>query len=104
MIIANVGRDGEKKLTSFDVNHHGETLVCAAVSLLVINTVNSIETLTEADISYEYNEEGGYLSFVLLSDRETAEGKAAGLLLDALDLGFQSVAQAHPGEFKMKAK
>ena len=104
MIMADVVHNKAGFITSFAVNHHGDSHVCAAVSMLVINTVNSIEALTEAKFSCDYNEDGGFLSFVLLSERETEAGKDAGLLLDAMVLGFQSVAQAHPDEFKMKAK
>lgn len=39
----------------------GQDIVCAAVSALIINTVNSIETFTEDCIEAE--EKDGYISF-----------------------------------------
>lgn len=43
----------------------GQDIICAAVSVLVINTVNSLETLTHDQISVK--EKDGYVSFVLQS-------------------------------------
>ena len=39
----------------------GQDIVCAAVSVLVINTVNSLETFT--DDQFEVQEDDGYVSF-----------------------------------------
>ena len=40
----------------------GQDIICAAVSVLVINTVNSLETLTHDQISVK--EKDGYVSFI----------------------------------------
>ncbi len=64
---------------------HGNDIVCAAVSVLMINTLNSIETFTEDD--FEGGQDDGYLEFRLaqpVSDR-------AQLLLDSLVLGLQEI-------------
>ena len=46
MILAGVTKDADGKITAFTVQNHGESYVCSAVSMLVLNTVNSIEALT----------------------------------------------------------
>lgn len=65
----------------------GSDIVCAAVSALVTNCVNSIEQLTDASISFECNEEAGTLSF--FADGEADE--KAGLLISSAVIGLQSI-------------
>ncbi|MCL2498913.1 MAG: ribosomal-processing cysteine protease Prp [Defluviitaleaceae bacterium] len=105
MIEAAIGRNPIGQVVSFEVSNHGESHVCAAVSMLVINTVNGIEALTQAEFSCDCNEEdGGYLSFTLNTPREEPRGQMAGLLLDVMVLGLESAATQHPDELIMKAK
>ena len=60
----------------------GQDIVCAAVSVLVINTVNSLETFT--DDQFEVQEDDGYVSFHF-----TAPVTERGILLmDSLILGL----------------
>ena len=66
---------------------YGQDIVCAAVSVLVINTVNSLEAFTEDDFSLE--EEDG---FVRLSFKESLSGGGQ-LLMDSLVLGLTQIAQ-----------
>ena len=41
----------------------GEDIVCAAISVLVINTMNSIEALTDTKASLDTDEEEGYIEY-----------------------------------------
>ena len=73
--------------------------------MLVLNTVNSIEALTQADFICDCDEkQGGFLSFTLMTERNEAAGHDAGVLIDAMVLGFESVAATYPHEFTMKEK
>ena len=66
----------------------GSDIVCAAVSMLVINTVNSLEALTDTAMQVEAEETSGMISF-----RFTEELKEDGrLLVDSLILGLANVA------------
>ena len=47
---------------------HGKDIVCAAVSALVVNTVNSIEEFTEDKFSYAQEEKSGLAEFIITSD------------------------------------
>ena len=79
------------------MKNHGDTHVCAAVSMLTINTVNSIEKLTTLkDFDVKWDENGGYLEFKLRDGSFRNTG--AGLLLDALVLGLTDVAQEYPSD------
>jgi len=103
MINVRIYRNNEKQAIGFTVKNHGESLVCAAVSMLVINTVNSITSLTslsESDFRCDYNEGGGFITFFLNETTERDYG--AGLLLDAMVLGLESVTEQHPKEVELK--
>ena len=65
----------------------GEDIVCAAISILTINTMNAIETFTDADISLETDEEIGFIEYKLYEPT-----KETSLLLDTMVLGLQTMA------------
>jgi len=93
----------EKKrglLAGFTVKNHGESFVCAAVSMLVLNTVNSIEALTDARFSCNYQEEGGFVSFSL----DNPAHHDAGLLLRSMMLGLESVRDSYPDEISIESE
>jgi len=71
----------------------GSDLVCAAVSVLALNTVNSIETFTEDLFRQELSEDGGYLKM----DFPCGLSEKSCLLMDSLILGIRSI-QAEYGE------
>ncbi|MCL2190034.1 MAG: ribosomal-processing cysteine protease Prp [Defluviitaleaceae bacterium] len=105
MIESSLTRDIAGRVIAFEVFNHGESHVCAAVSMLVINTVNSIEALTDAEFSCKYDKKNtGYITFELESPRSISPGTEAGLLLDAMVLGLEATAQKHPTELTMKEK
>jgi len=94
MIRVEVAHNLEGRLTSFTVTNHGSSFVCGAVSMLVLNTINSIETLTNQAFNCHYNEGGGYIQFSL-KGRRTSK---AGVLLDAMLLGLKSTQEQYPRE------
>ena len=65
----------------------GQDIVCAAVSMLVINTMNSIERFTDAQTSQVSDDTKGIIEYRLLS-RPTEETE---LLLNSMILGLQSL-------------
>jgi uncharacterized protein YsxB (DUF464 family) len=73
----------------------GQDIICAAVSALTVNTVNSIEALTEDAFSVEQGEDGGYLKLELT---ETLS-EATVLLMDSLILGMQNILEAYGDEY-----
>ena len=95
MISATIRRvDG--RICGFVVEDHGESKTCAAVSLLTLNTVNSIEALTDADFSYDYDPDGGFLRFEI-----AGADSGADLLLEAMALGLNSVKEEYSGEINI---
>jgi uncharacterized protein YsxB (DUF464 family) len=73
----------------------GYDIVCAAVSVLTTNAVNSIEAFTEDPFEVEQREDGGYLKLILdgVPSGETA------LLMDSLILGMQGIQEEYGEDF-----
>lgn len=78
----------------------GFDIVCAAVSILVINTVNSIETLVGANFSFQENEDEGFMHFTLVDK----DNKQAKLLLESLRLGITSIEKEFSNYLKVTFK
>ena len=66
----------------------GQDIVCAAASVLIINTMNAIELYTEDAFSIFSDEETGMISWHL----EGNPSKEAGLLLNTMILGLKGMA------------
>jgi len=66
---------------------HGKDIVCAALSVLVINTLNSLEELCGLEIKPDAEEESGHIA---CSFPDNMDEKAV-LLLDSLALGCVSI-------------
>ena len=66
---------------------YGKDIICAAASVLIINTVNSIDTLTPTVVSVNASPDGGQLTAVF---PEGLEEKAQ-VLLDAMVLGLMQI-------------
>lgn len=71
----------------------GQDIICAAVSALIINTVNSIESFT--DDSIEVQEHDGYVSF-RFTKPVTERGT---LLMDSLVLGLTDIAHSYKNQY-----
>ena len=86
----------EDEIVGFNVEGHGEKTVCAAISALAINTVNSIELLADTNYECEYKNEL-FIDF-RLTDKPDSDSR---ILLKALMLGVRSVAEEYPGEVEI---
>ncbi len=69
---------------------YGKDVVCAALSMLVINTVNAIDKLTDCRLTVT-DESDGEIK-VIFPD---AASKDAQLLIDAMILGIQGVIEEY---------
>lgn len=68
-------------------DEYGKDIVCAAVSALVINTINSIETFTEDVFDLKTDDVSGFIEFEVVSELSDETH----LLLDSLFLGLQGI-------------
>ena len=86
-----------ERITAFTCNGHAgyaktsEDIVCAAISTLVINTINSIEAFTKTVPIVETDEKSGYIH-CSFEDEPTDE---AALLLDAMFLGLSQIKEQY---------
>ena len=78
---------GFKALGHAGYAEEGEDIVCAAISILTINTMNAIETFTDADVSLETDEEIGFMEYRIYKPT-----KETSLLLDTMVLGLKTMA------------
>ena len=95
MINAYFFTNSKEKLCGFRVYDHGESHVCAAVSALAINTVNSIEALTKEEMDFQYNDDGGYMELLLPVTKSGGFNHDADLLLNSLLIGLSSIKAEH---------
>ena len=87
----------KNRITAFTCNGHAgyaktsEDIVCAGISTLVINTINSIEALTKTVPIVETDEKSGYIH---CSFEEDITDEAA-LLLDSMILGLSQIKEQY---------
>ena len=103
MITATVTKDTNGIYKGFVVKGHalfedaGKDIVCSAVSILTINTVNSIEEFTNSDFVLE-SKDGIELFFKDIPDER------ATLLMDSLVLGLKGISENYSDYLRLEIK
>ena len=101
MIRIDIKRSQNGNMVGFLVSGHagfaeyGSDIVCASVSVLVINCINSIETYSNTAFVATEDERTGIIEF-------TCEGEmdeAATLLLNSLVLGLRGIQEEYGNEY-----
>ncbi len=101
MIHITVEKQGENYRRIVSEGHalydeEGSDIVCAGVSALLINAVNSLDQLTgDGIVVDEGGAQGGFLSVSL----EFPQSEGARLLLDSLMLGLHSISENYGEAF-----
>ncbi len=101
MVTATVVKD-PSGYVSFECRGHagfmkkGKDIVCSAISMLTINTANSIMALSDSDISVDEND--GFISWKFDA---TCDEKAT-LLMDSLLIGLQSLEEDYKGYLTLR--
>ena len=106
MVEVRVFRDSQKVIYGFQISGHasfakrGKDIVCAAISAIAENTINSIETFTSDPVEIEaVNEKEGFLHF-----RLGAVSKESGLLMDSFLLGMKQIAESYERNVKLEVE
>ena len=94
MIVVNVRLDGITIDGHAGYAEAGKDIVCAGVTALTENLIDSIESLTKDEIQYEISLGRVDMHFKNLSE----DGK---LLVDSFFLGISGIAQDFPGHVKI---
>ena len=93
MIRVTIYKTARHEYVGFDLSGHagyaesGQDIVCAAVSALVINAVNSLERFTDDETSCTANEETGDIELRFAG----SPSHDAALLLDSMILGLEEI-------------
>ena len=101
MINITIYQNRQKEYTAFCCIGHaeyagpGEDIVCAGVSALVLNAVNSVEAFTEDSYEVETDAESGLISLMFTHK----PSKEATLLMKSLMLGLEGIRDAYGDEF-----
>lgn len=103
MIQVTIFENHAKEYTAFHCIGHaeyadpGEDIICAAVSVLVINTINSVEHLVHDEFDLVTEQESGLVDFSL-KDGYSSESL---LLIQSLVLGLQGIQKNYGTEYMM---
>ena len=73
----------------------GKDIVCASISVLVINAINSMEELVGEDMDVTTNEETGFIN-CQFQESLSEKGK---LLMDSMILGLSQIAKQYGGKY-----
>ncbi|MFG6382809.1 MAG: ribosomal-processing cysteine protease Prp [Lachnospiraceae bacterium] len=101
MIYVTIYENSEQEYIAFQCVGHaeyadaGEDIICAAVSALVINTINSIEHLVSDEFNIVTNQESGLIDFSLKEEYS----KDSLLLIRSLALGLQGIQNNYGSEY-----
>ena len=101
MVRVTILKDQKGHFRGLEITGHagyadkGEDIVCAAVSVLTINTVNSLEQLTEETFDLDADEKSGRISVHITHQ----PGEGATLLLSSYELGIQGIAEHYGTQY-----
>ena len=73
----------------------GKDIVCSAISILVINTINAMEMIAKEEMDVENDEQTGYIKCDFL--RVPAHDSV--VLMDAMVLGLDNICQEYGKKF-----
>ncbi|HHU73728.1 MAG TPA: ribosomal-processing cysteine protease Prp [Clostridiales bacterium] len=101
MIQVTIYKNADNLITGYklsghaDYSEYGSDIVCAAVSALVINTINSIENFTSDRFHLEQDEKKGYIEFHVISPISNNTN----LLLNSLALGLGGIEKQYTQKY-----
>lgn len=101
MIKVTIFKNADKMITGFKMLGHadyaekGSDIVCAAVSALVINTINSIEHFTSDTFDIQEDEDKGFIEFHMVCPISSF----GNLLLSSLALGLFGIAEEYTSKY-----
>ena len=101
--------DGASRITGFSIKGHsgyaeeGSDIVCAGISALVITTENALCQLLQLS-PIERGGEDGFLEVMLPAGMTDLQMHDAQLLLSALHIGLENIAQAYPDYVRLTTR
>ncbi|MGX7195626.1 ribosomal-processing cysteine protease Prp [Enterococcus olivae] len=109
MIKGTFTRNASGHIVSYEITGHayagefGSDIVCAAVSVLAISTVNGIDALAGVEpIIDEVDEEAGYLYVAVPAELTQEQTNIIQILLENLLLGLQAVQEGNSDHIQIE--
>ncbi len=109
MIHVQVKRDQHHHITEVIIDGHagyaksGYDLVCAAVSSVTVGTANAIEALLSVEVVKAVGD-SGFLHFMVPAIADVQRLKEVQLLLEAMIVTLNTIADSHTDEVKSVSK
>ncbi len=111
MIEVEIHRNSDFTICGFCLTGHagfsesGDDIICSAVSILVINTINAIEKFTDEKYDMKADEEeGGYIDYSLPLMKEGKKNHDAELLLETMLFGLKNIENEYSCYIKINDK
>ncbi len=101
MTTITVYKNNSNQYIGFDASGHsgyanaGEDIVCAAISVLVINTCNSLDCLTETELDVSSQEDLGDIKVRFISSID----QKASLLMESMILGLEMIREEYGNNY-----
>lgn len=101
MIKVKFFKNSNNDIYCFEVVDHGDSIVCAGVSALTFNTINSIDKFTDCDFTTDIDDQGRIL-FICDSLKKEGKDKDTSLILKCFELGIQGIKEEYKNDIEIK--
>ncbi|CAI2670289.1 ribosomal-processing cysteine protease Prp [Apilactobacillus apinorum] len=108
MILASINHDKDDRITGFSITGHadsgeyGKDIVCAAVSVLSISTVNGIDGVAHVTPIIKSNDvDGGYMEVSIPEANSDEDEIAAQAILLTFQNGMLDISQSYADYIKL---
>ena len=101
MIRVSVFKNSADEIVSFELKGHagykdaGKDIICAATSILVINTINSVEQFTDDRFTTENDEKTGFIRFSFSGE----PSRDSQILVRSMVSGLLSIEQEYGSKY-----
>jgi uncharacterized protein YsxB (DUF464 family) len=102
MVTVHIYRNKNNKVCGFSVKNHSRSVVCSAVSILTMNTINSIESFTDVDFICDYDEKNtGFLTFEIPAIKNGEHNHDVDLLFNSMVLGLSGIKSEYKRDIRI---
>lgn len=105
MVKVTIYKNKFNQIISFStLNHAKDKIICSAISMIVLNTINSIEYFTSQKFIVDIQEKDAYIHFELTDLNQNKVNDDCNLLLNSLLLGLESIKNEYKNQISIEFK
>jgi len=97
MILVQFYRNKNGEIKRFKISNHGEPIVCAGVSALVISCVNFITSRLNVKVHQNY-QDSEFIDFKILDTSDNSALMQANLIIEQMAFGICQIHDNYPNE------